>query len=287
MIEKQELGEFYKELRLARKLKQSDVACAGLTVSQLSKFELGQSMLSADKLILAIQGINVTFDEFGHKLNNYQESPHMKFGRRVVDRFAHQDIAGLEQLLKEVEEEQMAQTYRRLNAIVIKNAIHSLDKSYLLEEEDREFLTTYLYAIESWTWFELYLFCNTMPFLSNQDLIFLSTSLLEKSKEFKELVHNRLYMKSGYLNIISELMERKLFSYIPIFEAELESMLRPYDVFEKVSWQFLKKLSVFLQTKGSNQKEIEHFIQSLQILENPQLTALFELRFQQYKVLID
>ncbi|MDS9385683.1 helix-turn-helix transcriptional regulator, partial [Streptococcus pneumoniae] len=64
MIEKMELGEFYKELRLARKLKQTDVACEGLTASQLSKFELGQSMLSADKLILAIQGINVTFDEF-------------------------------------------------------------------------------------------------------------------------------------------------------------------------------------------------------------------------------
>lgn len=144
-----------------------------------------------------------------------------------------------------------------------------------------------LNAIESWTWFELYLFCNTMPFLSNQDLIFLSTSLLEKSKEFKELVHNRLYMKSGFLNIISELMERKLFSYIPIFEAELESMLRPYDVFEKVLWQFLKKMSIFLQTKGNNQKEIENFIQSLQVLENPQLTSLFELRLQQYKALID
>ena len=88
MIERMELGEFYKELRLARKLKQSDVACDGLTASQLSKFELGQSMLSADKLILAIQGINMNFDEFGHKLNNYQESPHMRIGRRVVDRFA-------------------------------------------------------------------------------------------------------------------------------------------------------------------------------------------------------
>ena len=52
-------------------------------------------------------------------------------------------------------------------------------------------------------------------------------------------------------------------------------MLRPYDVFEKVLWQFLKKMSVFLQTKGSNQKEIEHFIQSLQVLENPQLLPLF------------
>ena len=181
MIERMELGEFYKELRLARKLKQSDVACEGLTASQLSKFELGQSMLSADKLILAIQGINVTFDEFGHKLNNYQESSHMRIGRKVVDRFAHQDIAGLEQLLEEVEQEQMAQTYRRLNAIVIKNAIHSLNKNYPLEEEDSEFLTTYLYAIESWTWFELYLFCNTMPFLSNQDLIFFYPPLYLKN----------------------------------------------------------------------------------------------------------
>ena len=45
------------------------------------------------------------------------------------------------------------------------------------------------------------------------------------------------------------------------FEAELESMMRPYDVFEKVLWQFLKKMSIFLQTKGNNQKEIESFIQ--------------------------
>ena len=40
MIERMELGEFYKELRLARKLKQSDVACTGLTSYKLSKFEV-------------------------------------------------------------------------------------------------------------------------------------------------------------------------------------------------------------------------------------------------------
>ena len=83
-------------------------------------------------------------------------------------------------------------------------------------------------------------------------------------------------------------MERKLFSYIPIFEAELESMLRPIRCFlKKYCGSFLKKMKIFLQTKGSNQKEIERFIQSLQVLENPQLTALFALRFQQYKELID
>ena len=68
-----------------------------------------------------------------------------------------------------------------------------------------------------------------------------------------------------------------------LFEAELESILRPYDVFEKVSWQFLKKMSIFLQTKGSNQKEIESYLQSLQVLANPQLIALFELLQTQFK----
>ena len=45
------------------------------------------------------------------------------------------------------------------------------------------------------------------------------------------------------------------------FESELESMMRPYDVFEKVLWQFLKKMSIFLQTKGNNQKDIESYLQ--------------------------
>ena len=46
-------------------------------------------------------------------------------------------------------------------------------------------------------------------------------------------------------------------------------------------------MEIFLQNKGSNQEEIEHFIQSLQVLENPQLLVLFELRLKQYKELID
>ena len=41
MIDKIELGEFYRELRIARGVKQNEVACEGLTASQLSKFELG------------------------------------------------------------------------------------------------------------------------------------------------------------------------------------------------------------------------------------------------------
>lgn len=285
MIDKIELGEFYRELRIARGVKQNEVACEGLTASQLSKFELGQSMLSADKLFLAIEGINMTFAEFAYKLNSYQESQHVQLGHQVVDLFVHQDKDGLEDLLHKVQEKVSSQQYIRLNKIVIQNALHSLDSSYILKE-DKQFITAYLFAIDSWTWFELYLFFNTMPLLSDQDLLFLSTALLEKSQEFQQLMQNKLYLKKGLLNVISEMMERELYQYISIFESELEKLLTPYDVFEKLLLQFLRKINIYLQTGGENQKEIEDFIQSLKVLENPQLIALLTLKLQQYEKLL-
>ena len=89
-------------------------------------------------------------------------------------------------------------------------------------------------------------------------------------------------MKQGLLNIISELMERKLF----LISQSLKPSWRyapSIRCFEKLLWQFLKRWAFFLQTKGSNQKEIEHFIQSLQILENPQLVALLNYAYSNIK----
>lgn len=287
MIDKMELGEFYRELRIARGVKQNEVACEGLTASQLSKFELGQSMLSTDKLFLTIEGINMTFAEFAYKLNSYQESQHVQLGHQVVDLFVHQDKDGLEDLLHKVQEKVSSQQYIRLNKIVIQNALHSLDSSYILKEEDKQFITAYLFAIDSWTWFELYLFFNTMPLLSDQDLLFLSTALLEKSQEFQQLMQNKLYLKKGLLNVISELLERGYYRYVPLFEIELEKILTVYDIFENILLKFLREICIFLKFNGSNKKEIETFIQSLEVLDNPQLIALLTLKLQQYKKLLE
>ena len=50
--------------------------------------------------------------------------------------------------------------------------------------------------------------------------------------------------------------------------------------------QFLRKINIYLQTGGENQKEIEDFIQSLKVLDNPQLIALLTLKLQQYEKLL-
>ncbi|MEW4354673.1 helix-turn-helix domain-containing protein [Streptococcus pneumoniae] len=286
MTEKINLGEFYKELRMARGIKQKEVAKGSLTASQLSKFELGQSMLSADRLLLAIDGINMTFDEFAHKLNDYREPKHIRMGRKIVAAFAYQDRDSLKVLLDKLEQEDNHR-YARLNGIVIKNALHSLDPAYVLLESDKVFITEYLYAIESWTWFELYLFCNTMPFFSDQDLLFLGQELLRKSEEFCNLLQNKLYMKQGLLNLISEMMERKQFQYVSIFEQALKDMLGPYDVFEQIVLKYLQKMNYFLQYNGENKKEIEDYIQSLDVIGNEHLLALLTLKLSQYENLLN
>ena len=94
-----ELGELYKELRIARGLKLKDIARNNLSVSQLSKFENGQSMLAADKLLLAIDGINMSFSEFGYAMNQYQESTFFKTGKKIVQLQAQKDLAGLKKIL--------------------------------------------------------------------------------------------------------------------------------------------------------------------------------------------
>lgn len=68
------LGELYRELRVAR---------GNVSLSQLSKFENGQTMLAADKLLVAISGIHMSFAEFGHALNHYQESPFLLLVNRL------------------------------------------------------------------------------------------------------------------------------------------------------------------------------------------------------------
>ena len=155
-----QLGELYKELRIARGLKQKDVARKGLSIAQLSKFENGQTMLSADKLLIAIESIHMTFEEFGHKLNNYELPKDIILGKKISTLFLKQDIKGLEYLLTEVLQSEETDQYQRIQSFIIENAIHSLDQNYEINIEDRKVLVDYLFSIESWTWFELYVFGN-------------------------------------------------------------------------------------------------------------------------------
>ena len=200
--ESMDLGELFRELRIARGLKLKDVASDKLSVSQLSKFENGQTMLSSDKLLVAISGIHMNFSEFGYALNNYQEHEFFKLGEKIAALHSKQDIDGLKKLLVTYKGYESFDVYNRLNLLVIKVAIHSLDNGSLITDEDKKFLTNYLYEIEAWTEYELYIFGNTMSILSDSDLIFLGKAFEERSKLYSSLTSHKKSAEIAFLNLI-------------------------------------------------------------------------------------
>ena len=276
-----DLGEQYKELRLGRKVKQKDVANEFLSTSQLSKFESGQSMLSADKMIRAIDGIHMTFAEFGHALNDYQPTEQQKLSDKILSLASQRDREGLLTLLEKYQSSNTV--FDRLNVLVIKNAIHQMDTSYPLSPEDSEFLTEYLYSIENWTSYELYLFGNTLPFLSDLDLLFLSKELVARSNLYLKLKNYRSALKGTYLNIISELLERKQVRHLDFFISELKNLLDIFDTFETIVLRFMELVYKSVIEGSIKKEKLETYLQQVSDLGLDSLKELLSRKLSQYE----
>ena len=280
--ESMDLGELFRELRIARGLKLKDVASDKLSVSQLSKFENGQTMLSSDKLLVAISGIHMNFSEFGYALNNYQEPEFFKLGEKIAALHSKQDIDGLKKLLVTYKGYESFDVYNRLNLLVIKVAIHSLDNGSLITDEDKKFLTNYLYEIEAWTEYELYIFGNTMSILSDSDLIFLGKAFEERSKLYSSLTSHKKSAEIAFLNLILILIERKEIYYVRYFMSKLEEILNYQDVFAITCLHVLKQVSDYLNGDVKSIEKIDNDINMIEKLGNPIVASFLRINLQQF-----
>ena len=274
------LGEFYKELRIARKVKQKDIAKNKLSVSQLSKFESGQTMLSADKMLEVIEGINLTFSEFGFALRDYKPTQHQLLMNKISKLSAENDKQSLLKLLDKYKESQLL--YDKLNTLVIKNAIHLIDRDFTLSLDDSKFLSNYLFDIEDWTAYEIHLFGNTMHFLSDTDLLFLGKELVSRSEIYSPLLYFRKALKYTYLNLISELVERRLTTHFNFFVNQLRMILDVFDTFEIILLNFLVLVYSYLIENSVNLEEVEQYILKVSEIEQLGLSKILEQRLSQY-----
>ncbi|MEY8462568.1 helix-turn-helix domain-containing protein [Streptococcus merionis] len=283
-LKKQHLGEFYKELRLARGIKLKEVANACLSISQLSKFENGQSSLTVEKLFIALEAIHVSLAEFEHMANGYQENAFIERMTRAGILTIQRDIEGLLVLREEMDQTKKNDTYCRLNNILTLKMLASIDANYCVPEADKKFLVKYLYEIEAWTEYEAYLFGNTMPLLSDQDLIFLKTAFLERNKFYKSLPNHRKQAQTILLNCLSELIERGLFEGLDETIKEIEELITFQDMFSIVILNFLKLIVEDIQEENKK-AEIETYIETIATLGNKELAGWFKFKATTFQIL--
>lgn len=276
------LGEFYREVRCSRLLKQKDVVGGDFTTAQLSRFESGKSMLAADKLILAVEGINMTMEEFTYKYHNYKEAPHIELANFISELYCQQDREGLRALLESDLLQAEGSLYSRLNGIVIKVAIVALGEREHFEEEDRKFLSDYLFAIEEWTSFELYLFLNAQMLLNDELIMTLISELKHKSHHYRNLRKNKQYFKEILINSVTEMIERGRYDYAEQLLCDLESASEVCDALEFIFINYFKLCMDFLRLGGeeTSKNKIEAFIASVGLVTNEGLSALLARHYR-------
>ncbi|HEM3696394.1 TPA: Rgg/GadR/MutR family transcriptional regulator [Streptococcus suis] len=276
------LGEFYRELRRSRLVKQKDVVGGDFTAAQLSRFESGKSMLAADKLITAVEGINMTMEEFTYKYHGYKEAAHIELANLISDLYYRQDRDELEALLESDLLKAEGNLYARLNGIVIKVALAALDGQSDFDDEDREFLSDYLFAIEEWTSFELYLFLNAQMLLNDELIIVLILELKNKSHHYRNLRKNKQYLKEILINSITEMIERGRYVYAEQLLCDLESISEVCDALEHIFINYFRLCLKYLRTDGTetSKKKIETFIASVGVVTNEKLVSLLERHYR-------
>ncbi|HFI0469685.1 TPA: Rgg/GadR/MutR family transcriptional regulator [Streptococcus suis] len=279
------LGEFYRELRNSRLVKQKDVVRGDFTAAQLSRFESGKSMLSADKLIVAVEGINMTMEEFTYKYHGYKEAPHIELANLISDLYYQQDRDGLRELLESDLLKAEGELYARLNGIVIKVALAALDGRTDFDEEDRKFLADYLFAIEEWTSFELYLFMNAQTLLNDRLLLDFAYNLCKEGKSLNKLRKHQELIKIAILNTISELFERGIYSQVSYYLDKMESMISFKDTFVKIMARYYRLLLDYIENGRSDKEKeiIETYIQSIQELIDDQTASIIRVHFLRFE----
>lgn len=260
-LDSHHLGELFRELRLARGLKMKDVTSSQLSQAQLSKFENGQTMLSADKLISAISAIHMSLAEFEHAYYQYEPSAFFQQAKLISHYHSSKDIEGLERMLINFEKNsENNENYNRLNRLVIECAIHDLKVEYKIKKDDKEFIASYLYSIEEWTEYELYIFGNTLHVLSNSDLIFLGKGFCKRNSLYMKIPENKHRTHLIILNIIFELLERGKYDDSFYFMNHLDNILGYQDMFSITVLNCLKMILDYQENRNNDLQLVKKYI---------------------------
>lgn len=139
-------GEIFKKFRESRGLKLKDVAKAGISTSQLSRFEKGETDLTISKFMLILDEINMPIDEFMYAVHDFHRDELNELLSKVRHFVSNHDVDGLKKLLySQMESNPKQEKFHKLNIILLKIRLQDLSGEAYYSSGDLSYLTDYLF----------------------------------------------------------------------------------------------------------------------------------------------
>ena len=271
-------GESFRTLRKQHKKTLEYFESLGISKGTLSQFENGKTLLSFDKLDMALQKMNVTMTSYILMINNTESE-------YFIIQF------------KEIENAFVTRNKEKLKQIYHDNVYYEIEEDYFialaakacyeeLTDEEKTQLEIFFNNCEMWSRYELNLLINTMPQL-DQTLVFSIISQL-RQKKYDYLRIRREYrplfarvLAKGALQLIAPGEQNEAKGLIKYLK-ELPSTL---EVTEKVMGMYLE--GCFIYKFEDTQMGNKIVRRSLRILLDIEATDLKNMLEFYYKKMIN
>lgn len=259
-----EIGIYYKQAREERGYTLADIAMSSayLDKSQLSRFESGENMLSADRFLAAINGLNMTVTEF-FALRSAEPSQYCVFSKKIMSYVMVGDLAGLKGLIKPKARMKMDKIFN----ILIKSAILDLSRENLVTSSEKKFLESYLFNIPYWTFFDVNIFGMCLEILDDEDVYDLGQDMLTSHEMTQIITFNGEIVKKTGINLYIYLITKGWYRRAENIEIELGKLLTEWDMEEKISIHIFQTFAKYKKERSPELlKAVQDDIQSLKNL---------------------
>ena len=219
------LGKVFKELRESRKISLRKATGGRFSASLLSRFENGQSEISAPKLFAALENIHANVEELLFLARDFHHDANSEFRNQLFKAVNPKDLTSLHTLYqREYQKIPFSKDKQEhiLNAILIKSYMKAIDETITLTSEEERVLHDYLFSVEIWGLYELSFFSSCSPLLSVQLLTKYTREMLRKSDFLQGVGKNRNMMHTLLLNAFMACIEIDDFTNALYFKKQIE-----------------------------------------------------------------
>ena len=162
------LGKVFHDFRTNRNITLKQVADETVSVSQISRFERGETDISLTKFLKMLENMHVEMNEFMDTMRGYDKTETIRFMSQLVPLEYKRDTAGFQRLLQEQKEkyEKNPSVYQyHLNMILAQSFICKCDETVPFPKEYLDEVTDYLFSVDEWKIYELILIGNLYLFM--------------------------------------------------------------------------------------------------------------------------
>ncbi len=273
-------GKVFREIREEKGISVRATAKGIVSNSFLSKYELGKSNISFENLLLLLDRINCTFSEFMYRANGYELN---SFGELIrICRRAY-EFENYDKLWEMIEVQKKTYMLTRNNTykvreLMLKATLQNLGK-YKLSLSEKEYLFEYLFCVETWGYFELSVFGNSISVFNDIQLVQLSNECLNNSTLMSIELGVRSDVYKVILNVISKLIceEKLLKASVLIKKIKIQDHISMSD---KANIKFFEGIIKIIKGDCTGLEECQFFLGILEYIGD-------DIQFKEYKKFFD